>query len=229
MANQRGKRVSKPSHRPAKGLPGRGGTDPRKADHQLAGKVRIIAGSHRGRTLVYRGDPITRPMKDRTREALFSRLGGMFDGGIAIDLFAGTGVLALESISRGATEAWTFELDSKAAADIRNSAKQLGLDTQVNVRCGDTFLLADHLIQQLKQSLHSAPWLVFVCPPYSLWADKSDEMRELLQRICTAAPSGSSIVVELEEKTNLDVLPQSLEWDVRLYRPAQVAIAEVEK
>lgn len=229
MANQRGRRVSKPSHLPAKGLPGRGGTDSRKFDQQKAGKVRIIAGSHRGRTLVYRGDPVTRPMKDRTREALFSRLGGMFDGGVAIDLFAGTGVLALESISRGVKEAWTIELDSSAAADIRNSAKQLGLDTQVNVRCGDTFLLSEHLIQQLKQSLTPTPWLVFICPPYSLWADKSDEMRYLLQRFSVEAPIGSSIVVELEEKTDLEVLPQSLEWDVRLYRPAQVAIAEVGK
>lgn len=227
MANQRGKRFSKPSHLPAKGLPGRGGADTRKADQQKAGKVRIIAGSHRGRTLVYRGDPVTRPMKDRTREALFSRLGGMFDGGVAIDVFAGTGVLALESVSRGAREAWMFELDSNAAADIRNSAKQLGLDTQTNVRCGDAFLLSDHVIQQLQQSAEQTPWLVFICPPYSLWEDKADEMRQLLQLYCSAAPRGSSIVVELEEKTDLEVLPQNLEWDVRLYRPAQVAIAEV--
>ena len=95
MANQRGKRSSQSSQKAGKHHPNRGGADP-----QRAAKLRIIAGTHRGRTLVYRGDPVTRPMKDRTREALFSRLGGMFQGGIAIDLFAGTGVLGFESLLR---------------------------------------------------------------------------------------------------------------------------------
>lgn len=222
MANRPGKRSSKPSKNHGKDVPSRGGMD-----SQRAAKLRIIAGSHRGRTLTYRGDPITRPMKDRTREALFSRLGGMFDGGIAIDLFAGTGVLGFESLSRGATESWLIELDSRAAADIRTSAKQLGFESQANVRCGDTFLLSEHVIQQLQQAEQATPWLVYVCPPYSLWNEKPEEMKQLLHRFCTAAPAGSSIIVELEEDTPLEFLPNNLEWDVRLYRPAQVAIADV--
>jgi 16S rRNA (guanine966-N2)-methyltransferase len=166
-------------------------------------------------------------MKDRTREALFSRLGGMFQGGIAIDLFAGTGVLGFESLSRGATEAWLLELDPNAAADIRLSAKQLGFETQANIRCGDSFLLADHIIQQLQQAPTMSPWLVYFCPPYSLWRDKSAEMQQLLQRFCSTAPKGSTIIAELEEKTPVEILPNTLEWDIRLYRPAQVAIADV--
>lgn len=227
MANQRGKRSSQPSQKSGRHHPTRGGADP-----QRAAKLRIIAGTHRGRTLVYRGDPVTRPMKDRTREALFSRLGGMFAGGIAIDLFAGTGVLGFESVSRGATEAWLLELDPNAAADMRLSAKQLGLDTQVNIRCGDSFLLAEHIIQQLQiqqlqQAPTTSPWLVYFCPPYSLWRDRSAEMQQLLQRFCSVAPKGSTIIAELEEKTPVEILPDSLEWDIRLYRPAQVAIADV--
>jgi 16S rRNA (guanine966-N2)-methyltransferase len=166
-------------------------------------------------------------MKDRTREALFSRLGGMFQGGIAIDLFAGTGVLGFESLSRGATEAWLLELDPKAAADIRLSAKQLGFEAQANIRCSDSFLLADHIIQQLQQAPTMSPWLVYFCPPYSLWRDKSAEMQQLLQRFCSTAPKGSTIIAELEEKTPVEILPNTLEWDIRLYRPAQVAIADV--
>ena len=222
MANQRGKRSSQSSQKAGKHHPNRGGADP-----QRAAKLRIIAGTHRGRTLVYRGDPVTRPMKDRTREALFSRLGGMFQGGIAIDLFAGTGVLGFESLSRGATEAWLLELDPSAAADIRLSAKQLGFEAQANIRCSDSFLLADHIIQQLQQAPTMSPWLVYFCPPYSLWRDKSAEMQQLLQRFCSTAPKGSTIIAELEEKTPVEILPNTLEWDIRLYRPAQVAIADV--
>lgn len=224
MANQRGRHPSKSSSSFGKHQPKSGSGDPSRA-----AKLRIIAGTHRGRTLVYRGDPVTRPMKDRTREALFSRLGGKFDSGIAVDLFAGTGVLGFESLSRGATEAWLVELDSKAATDIRQTAKQLGFDTQAHVRCGDSFLLAEHIIQQLQQSPTPSPWLVFVCPPYALWQEQHDAMHQLLQRFCASAPEGSSIVCELEEKTPLEILPNNLEWDVRLYRPAQVAIADIQK
>ena len=63
--------------------------------------VRIIGGKFRGRKLEYSGDPRTRPMKDRVREALFNLLGHGVEGKVAIDLFAGTGALALEALSRG--------------------------------------------------------------------------------------------------------------------------------
>jgi hypothetical protein len=61
-----------------------------------------------------------------------------------------------------------------------------------------------------------------------MWDEQKNELSGLLQDACDKAPSGSVFAVELEENTPIDVLPASLQWDVRLYRPAQVAIAEKE-
>jgi len=71
--------------------------------------LRIIGGSLRRRKLQYSGDLRTRPMKDRVREAVFNLLGTQVTGSQAIDLFAGTGALGLEAISRGATHATFIE------------------------------------------------------------------------------------------------------------------------
>lgn len=227
MANQRGRRPSKAASSSSK----RRFQETSSLDPKRAAKLRIIAGTHRGRTLTYRGDPTTRPMKDRTREALFSRLGGLFDNGVAIDLFAGTGILGLETLSRGAKQAWMIELDTKAAADIRTSAKQLGFDPICQIRCGDTFILADLIIEQiLAQTTNDSPrqpWFVYVCPPYALWDHQGNELHDLVQKFCRAAPVGSLITVELEAKTPSSFLPSQYEWDNRLYHPAQVAIAEI--
>ncbi|MEY4568521.1 MAG: Ribosomal small subunit methyltransferase [Planctomycetota bacterium] len=203
-----------------------------QGDPSRAGKLRVIAGSHRGRTLLYRGNFATRPMKDRTREALFSRLGGYFDGEMVFDLFAGTGILALEALSRGAGRAIVVDILPAAAADIRTAANEFGWQNEVEVRCGDVFSQAKAIFNNRQPSPNetaaTAPWLVFVCPPYSMWDEQKAELAELLQDTCDKAPSGSVFAVELEEHTPLDVLPASLHWDVRLYRPAQVAIAEKE-
>ena len=71
--------------------------------------MRIVGGHFRGRKLSYTGDPRVRPMKDRVREALFNLLGPDVKGTFAIDLFGGTGALALEAISRGSSAALIIE------------------------------------------------------------------------------------------------------------------------
>ena len=73
------------------------------------GTVRIIGGHLRGRLLPFPVDPRTRPMKDRVREAVFNLVGPTVVGSYAIDLFAGTGVLGIEAVSRGAASATLIE------------------------------------------------------------------------------------------------------------------------
>jgi 16S rRNA (guanine966-N2)-methyltransferase len=72
-------------------------------------EVRIIGGTFRGRRLSYHGDPVVRPMKHRTREAIFNLISTECTGRHAIDLFAGTGALGLEALSRGAQSATFIE------------------------------------------------------------------------------------------------------------------------
>ncbi len=117
---------------------GRPGPKRPQAEKFSPSKIRIIAGNLRGRRIEYNGDPATRPMKDRTREAVFSLLGGYLNDTFAIDLFGGTGVLAFEAISRGATQGVIFELSRTSLTAIISNMKTLGLDQSIEAHNIDT-------------------------------------------------------------------------------------------
>src|SRR5580765_2281065 len=101
--------------------------------------LRIIGGSLRGRKLQYSGDIRTRPMKDRVREAVFNLLGPGVAGSHAIDLFAGTGALGLEALSRGAARAIFIERHLPTLKLIEENAKSLGVADRAEFVFGDAF------------------------------------------------------------------------------------------
>jgi 16S rRNA (guanine966-N2)-methyltransferase len=91
-------------------------------------RVRIIGGQWRSRVLQFPETPGLRPTGDRVRETLFNWLQFQITGARCLDLFAGSGVLGFEAISRGATRVTSLETDSKAAAAIRANCHLLGTD-----------------------------------------------------------------------------------------------------
>ena len=96
--------------------------------------MRIISGLWRGRTLAVPSGEVTRPTADRTREALFSMLVsrlGSFDGLAVADLFAGTGALGLEALSRGAAKATFVEQDRAAVVTLRANVAKLGATAEI--------------------------------------------------------------------------------------------------
>jgi 16S rRNA (guanine966-N2)-methyltransferase len=125
--------------------------------------MRIIAGAWRGRPLDSPPGPTTRPTADRVRETLFSMLAsrlGSFDELRVADLFAGSGALGLEALSRGAAAATFVESDPRAAAAIRRNAERLGALDRVQVLGGSALALP-----------RSEPFdLLFADPPYAAGA-----------------------------------------------------------
>jgi 16S rRNA (guanine966-N2)-methyltransferase len=122
--------------------------------------MRIIAGAWRGRTIDAPTGAATRPTADRVREALFSMLVsrlGSLDGLRVADLFAGSGALGFEALSRGAARVTFVENDAKVIAAIRRNAERLGAGERVRV-------LASSVL-----SLPSADGfdLIFADPPYT--------------------------------------------------------------
>lgn len=189
--------------------------------------LRIIGGEYRSRKIQFAVDPRTRPMKDRTREAVMNLLGGTLPESIAFDLFGGTGILAFESLSRGSTSAVVFEILKMAAKEIQANAKSLAMSDSLIVLQTDVLKWSESLSDNLKfLRLPELPWIVYCCPPYSLWTSDEQGMRDLLVRWYEAAPPGSMFAVELEFETSIDFLPSPLEWDIRTYKPAKMAIAE---
>jgi 16S rRNA (guanine966-N2)-methyltransferase len=183
-------------------------------------QLRIIGGTLRRRTVHYNGDPGLRPMKDRVRESVFNLVGPDVVGSIAIDLFAGTGAMALESISRGAASAICIERRFPNAKMITESATTLGVQEQISVTPGDTFVWA-------KRHLPSGPtpWVVFCCPPYEFYSSRLEDMLNLIRTLVNQAPLRSVFVVESDERFSPETLPDVLTWDTRQYPPAVISIA----
>ena len=187
------------------------------------GSVRIIGGELRGRRLEYTGDPRTRPMKDRVREAVFNLLGDM-DGAGVIDLFAGTGALGFEALSRGAPAAVFFEQHFPTAELIRTNAASLAVADRCEVVAADTLtrfrraVVVPELVADLR-------WIVFCSPPYDFYVDRRDEMLQLVNQLWQAAPVDSAWMVEADERFDFSLLPEPGRWDVRSYPPARVGIA----
>jgi 16S rRNA (guanine(966)-N(2))-methyltransferase RsmD len=188
-------------------------------------ELRIVGGTLRGRRLTYDGDPRTRPMKERVREAVFNLLGPDVVGKHAIDLFAGTGALGLEAISRGAVRATFFERHFPTAESVRLNAERLGVSDRCQVIAANTML---HFRRNdpIAQGPAAEPWLVFCSPPYSVYVEHWPELQATLETIIRLAPAGSQIVVEAEEGFDFDQLDQPERWFRRDYPPAAIAILE---
>src|SRR5579864_9500300 len=101
--------------------------------------MRVIAGIHGGRELVAPKGRATRPTSDRVREALFSILVDV-RGARVLDLFAGSGALAIEALSRGAAEATLVDSSPAAVAAIRRNLERLGIEATVVLRDALAFL-----------------------------------------------------------------------------------------
>lgn len=126
--------------------------------------MRIVAGVAKGRVLLGpSSERVTRPTADRVRETLFNILGQELEPLDVLDLFAGTGALALEAISRGAARAVVVERDREALSLIRMNAQALGFLPQLRVIGGPV----EKALQTLGREGARFP-LVFADPPYAL-------------------------------------------------------------
>ena len=182
-------------------------------------ELRIIGGSMRGRKLLYSGQLRTRPMKDRTREAVFNLLGPDVAGKHAIDLFAGTGALGLEAISRGAAKGTFIEQHFPTAGVIRQNVAALGVAERCEIHPANTFIWAQ------RQTLGGEePWLIFCSPPFAFYLERQAEMLALIGSLLERSPPGSIFVVESDEHFDPQLLPEAAAWDIRVYSPAVVAI-----
>ncbi len=121
--------------------------------------TRIIAGTARGRRLLAPRGQGTRPTSDKVRGAVMNVLGQFFDGGAVLDLYAGTGALALEALSRGCTRAVCVEADRGAADIVRRNAEACGFADRVEVRRG-------RVLDEVPRLPREGFVLAFVDPPY---------------------------------------------------------------
>jgi 16S rRNA (guanine966-N2)-methyltransferase len=154
--------------------------------------VRVIAGRFRGRRLQAPPGRATRPTADRVREALFATLGPL-DGTVVLDLFAGSGALGIEALSRGAAEATFVDSDPRAVRAVRDNVAALGIDAEVRRADARAFL-----VRAREQQRHYD--LVFLDPPYRSAARLGPGLSSVLPEVIAA---GGRVVTESDRRAPL--------------------------
>ncbi len=176
--------------------------------------MRVIAGELGGRRLRSARGAATRPTAERVREALFSMLGPL-DGAVVLDLFAGSGALGIEALSRGAAHATFVERSPPALAALRANLAALELDGRARVLGGDAL---SALRREGKYDL------VFIDPPYAVAATLAGPLSGAL---AGALRPGARVVSESDRRAPLELaLPLRRE---RRYGDTMIRIHEMEQ
>ncbi|MDO5308636.1 MAG: RsmD family RNA methyltransferase [Planctomycetia bacterium] len=207
--------------------------------------LRVIGGLYRGTKLEYGGDRRVRPMKERVREAVFNLLGTSCRGKHVLDLFAGTGALGFEALSRGARTATLLEVHFPTARVTRRNIRLLeekapGISERIELITTDAFFWGRNLARAEALAVKArspierysqvdlpteTPWLVFCSPPYDFWVERQEQMLELLQTLRQRAPVDSIFVIEADNRFDFDLLQAEINPKKRRsYPPAEVAI-----
>ncbi|WP_428407019.1 16S rRNA (guanine(966)-N(2))-methyltransferase RsmD [Hyphococcus sp.] len=182
--------------------------------------MRIIGGAFRGRTIIAPKGMIARPTADRTREALFNILSARadvaFEGARVIDLFAGSGALGLEAMSRGAEWCLFVETDASARGAIRDNIEALGLFGTTRIHRRSAAELGP------KPAGVGPPFsLAFLDPPYG--KDLCAPAMEILRDGGWLAPG--AVVIAEQGKDEAPVTVEGfIEDDRRKYGAAQIGI-----
>ena len=175
--------------------------------------MRIIAGTHRGSRLVTPKGLETRPTGDRVREAAFNLIGPV-DGATVLDLFAGSGALGLEALSRGAARAVFVESNRAAGRAIEQNLDRL--------RLRGTVVLQDALkALQMEAQAGRRYDLVLVDPPYEMFRDLQPALARILPRVLA---DDGLLVVETDARVD-PVFPLELRTS-RRYGRARLTLFE---
>jgi 16S rRNA (guanine(966)-N(2))-methyltransferase RsmD len=173
--------------------------------------IRIVAGSLRGRKVTCTVDPHLRPTPQMVREALFSILGNAVPDRPFFDIFAGTGVVGLEALSRGASSATFVERDFRVAADIGRHLQEFGVEEQASLVRADVYRWAE------RWQPPAEPVNVFLSPPFSDFERRPAELLGVIELILQKVQDGSVLVVQSERHAAFDELLPAGAWERRRY------------
>ncbi|MGA2420211.1 MAG: 16S rRNA (guanine(966)-N(2))-methyltransferase RsmD [Candidatus Acidiferrum sp.] len=166
--------------------------------------MRVIAGTYRSRQLKSLDTPNLRPTSDRLRETLFNVLSPRIRGAHFLDLFAGTGAIGIEALSRGAQDVLFVENHPPAAKLIRENLTSLKILNGATVLSMDAHRALEKLQKhQLQQSSSFAYDFIFLDPPYAA----ADEYLRIMNFL-SAAPFVSASTVVIAEHTRKFELPE---------------------
>jgi 16S rRNA (guanine966-N2)-methyltransferase len=167
--------------------------------------MRVIAGTAGGRGLVAPRGRATRPITDRVKETLFGILGSRVLDARALDLYAGSGAIGIEALSRGAVSCVFVDHDRRAVAAIRENLERTGLAAQASVRGTDVQRFLERLLDERFD-------LAFVDPPYEERAILAP-----LERLTGLLAPGATVVVKHHWRTPIPEPSGLARWRERRF------------
>jgi 16S rRNA (guanine(966)-N(2))-methyltransferase RsmD len=159
-----------------------------------------------------------RPLADRAREALFSILGDAVPDRPFYDIFAGSGAVGLEALSRGASSVVFVEREPRAVAELVQALETFGVSGRARVLRADAYRWAD------KWPPAAEPVNLFLGPPYREFDQHFDAIVWLVHCLQQKSAPSSVLVVQADKKFDAQQLPKPQHWDVRAYGRTQLAI-----
>jgi 16S rRNA (guanine(966)-N(2))-methyltransferase RsmD len=165
----------------------------------------------RGRKLNVVVHPALRPTPQIVREALFSILGNAVPDRPFVDVFAGSGVVGLEALSRGASGATFIERDARLAEAIRRSAETFGVAANAHVLRQDVYRWAE------RWSPLPEPINVFLSPPFADLDERPADFHRLVAVLQSKLPDESELILQVEDTFDASTLPDAKRWERRQY------------
>jgi 16S rRNA (guanine966-N2)-methyltransferase len=186
--------------------------------------LRIIGGEQRGRKIeVPRGGTV-RPTTDRVREAIFNLLRQLITGRPGFDLFAGSGALGLEALSRGASHVTFVESDYRVVRLLSGNIRHLHYEERATLRTADVFRWAERFT-----AWPAEPAVVLIAPPYAYFENRITDLQALWSTLVRATAADTAIVMQAPRRFDASLLPAGQDWELRRYGETQVVICQTEK
>lgn len=176
--------------------------------------MRIVSGNYGGRPLKTLDGQTTRPTSDKVRGAMFNIIGPYFDGGRVLDLYAGSGGLSIEAVSRGMESAVLVERDRRAQAIVQENIQM----TKESQKFQLLKMEAERALEQLSGTFD----LVFLDPPYA-----KETIMETVTELCQRKLLSQEVMVVCETDKSVD-LPEEIAdlgiWKQKIYGISKVTV-----
>ena len=174
-------------------------------------EIRIVAGTHRGRKLSCVVSPDLRPTPQRVREAFFSIMGNAIPGRIFVDLFAGTGVVGMEALSRGGKATYFIERDAALGNAIQDHLRKFDLIERSKLYRTDSYRWAS------AWRAPAEPVNVFLSPPFEDLHKRPEVLLAALKQLQEVVAPDSLIILQSETDSPLDDTAELATWERREY------------
>jgi 16S rRNA (guanine966-N2)-methyltransferase len=174
--------------------------------------MKIVAGTYKHRKIIVPKSDVVRPTSERLRESLFDICQGMVDEATFLDLFAGSGAMGLEALSRGAKKATFIDSHRESIRCIKQNIESLSVEKQTQVIMGDVFDFLGKLTK-LGQTYD----IIYADPPYDSWKviqgksiSFSQQLLKLIDEGTLLAPLGTLFIEESATAAPVDMNLQTL-------------------